>query len=63
MRRVDTGEIFQDDADVLVSARGSLSNPSWPDIAGLKDFRGEIMHSATWNDEYVPLDISRILTA
>lgn len=52
VRRVDTGEIFQDDADVLVSARGTLSNPSWPDIPGLKDFAGEIMHSAIWNDEY-----------
>ncbi|KAI0540080.1 flavin-binding monooxygenase [Xylaria digitata] len=52
VRRADTGEIFQDDADVLIGARGSLSNPSWPDIPGLKDFTGEIMHSAVWNNDY-----------
>ncbi|TGJ87943.1 hypothetical protein E0Z10_g839 [Xylaria hypoxylon] len=52
VRRADTGEIFQDDADVLVGARGSLSNPSWPDIPGLKDFTGEVMHSAIWNGDY-----------
>ncbi|KAI0546280.1 flavin-binding monooxygenase [Xylaria curta] len=52
VRRTDTGEIFQDDADVLVAARGGLSNPSWPSIPGLKDFAGEVMHSALWNDEY-----------
>ncbi|KAF2963522.1 hypothetical protein GQX73_g10042 [Xylaria multiplex] len=52
VRRADTGEIFQDDADVLVGARGSLSNPSWPDIPGLKDFTGEVMHSAIWNNDY-----------
>lgn len=52
MRRVDTGETFEEDADVLVVARGGLSNPSWPDIPGLKDFAGEVMHSAVWNNEY-----------
>ncbi|KAI0444545.1 flavin-binding monooxygenase [Xylaria telfairii] len=50
--RSDTGEVFQDDADVLIAARGGLSNPSWPDIPGLKDFAGEVMHSAIWNDDY-----------
>ncbi|GAP90974.1 putative flavin-binding monooxygenase [Rosellinia necatrix] len=52
VRRTDTGETFQDDADVLIIARGSLSNPSWPDIPGLKSFAGEVMHSATWNNDY-----------
>ncbi|KAJ8126816.1 hypothetical protein O1611_g6822 [Lasiodiplodia mahajangana] len=47
-----SGETFQDDADVLIGARGALSNPSWPDIPGLKDFQGEVMHSAIWNDDY-----------
>ncbi|KAJ2970723.1 hypothetical protein NUW58_g9612 [Xylaria curta] len=50
VRRTDTGETFQDDADVLIAARGNLSNPSWPDIPGLNDFEGETMHSATWKD-------------
>ncbi|KAI0525603.1 flavin-binding monooxygenase [Xylaria bambusicola] len=52
VRKVDSGEVFQDDADVLVVARGSLSNPSWPNIPGLRDFTGKIMHSAAWNQDY-----------
>ncbi|KAI0814404.1 flavin-binding monooxygenase [Xylaria sp. FL0064] len=52
VRRGDTGETFKDDADVLLVARGGLSNPSWPDIPGLKEFSGEVMHSAAWNDDY-----------
>ncbi|KAI1825577.1 flavin-binding monooxygenase [Xylaria intraflava] len=52
VRRTDTGEIFQDDANVLVTARGFLSNPAWPDIPGLKSFSGEVIHSAKWNENY-----------
>ncbi|RAL66248.1 hypothetical protein DID88_005919 [Monilinia fructigena] len=47
-----TGEIFEDDADVLISARGSLNEISWPDIPGLSDFQGEVIHSAKWNQNY-----------
>jgi cation diffusion facilitator CzcD-associated flavoprotein CzcO len=45
-----TGEIIEDDADVVVSARGILNEPVWPKVSGLKDFKGELMHSATWKD-------------
>ncbi|KAB8303281.1 hypothetical protein EYC80_004723 [Monilinia laxa] len=47
-----TGETFEEDADVLISARGSLNEISWPDIPGLSDFQGEVMHSAKWNQNY-----------
>lgn len=47
-----TGEIIQDSSDVLISARGNLNNPAWPDIDGLRSFKGELMHSATWNESY-----------
>ncbi|KAK4506876.1 hypothetical protein PRZ48_000609 [Zasmidium cellare] len=46
------GSIFRDDCDVLVSARGNLNNKKWPDIEGLWDFKGEVMHSAAWNEDY-----------
>ena len=46
------GEIFEDTSDVVVSARGNLNNKQWPDIPGLWGFKGEIMHSAAWNQEY-----------
>ncbi|KAI0397022.1 flavin-binding monooxygenase [Xylariaceae sp. FL0594] len=51
VRENETGHIFHDETDVLIVARGGLSNPSWPQIPGLDDFRGIIMHSAMWNDE------------
>jgi cation diffusion facilitator CzcD-associated flavoprotein CzcO len=39
-------------ADVLVSAHGFLSEPSWPDIKGISAFRGQVMHSAQWDPSY-----------
>ncbi|KAI1865023.1 uncharacterized protein JN550_008569 [Neoarthrinium moseri] len=52
VRNTETGEVIEDDADVLVSARGNLSDPAWPDIPGLKDFEGQVMHSALWKEDY-----------
>ncbi|KAL7277474.1 hypothetical protein ACG7TL_008395 [Trametes sanguinea] len=50
IRRVnaETGvtEEFEDTADVLVNAIGSLSRWTWPNMKGLKDFKGELHHSA-----------------
>ncbi|RMZ72463.1 sterigmatocystin biosynthesis monooxygenase stcW [Pyrenophora seminiperda CCB06] len=47
-----SGDIFEDSCDVLVSARGGLNNKKWPSIEGMSDFKGEIMHSAAWNQDY-----------
>ncbi|ESZ89873.1 putative monooxygenase [Sclerotinia borealis F-4128] len=52
IENISTGETFEDDADVLISARGSLNNITWPDIPGLNAFQGEVMHSAKWNQNY-----------
>lgn len=35
--------------DVLISARGFLTTPKWPDIPGLHDFTGKLVHSAAWD--------------
>ncbi|KAI0029542.1 FAD/NAD-P-binding domain-containing protein [Vararia minispora EC-137] len=40
---------FEDTADVLFLGVGLLSRWRWPDIEGLKDFKGTIVHSAQWN--------------
>ncbi|KAH6008253.1 hypothetical protein HBI83_179980 [Parastagonospora nodorum] len=37
------------DCDFLVSAVGQLNQPRFPDIEGLEDFQGKIMHSARWD--------------
>lgn len=46
-----TGEVTEDDADVLLSARGNLNDISWPKIPGFETFKGEVMHSAAWNQK------------
>lgn len=46
------GTIFTDSCHVLVSARGLLNTKQWPDIAGLRRFAGEVMHSAAWNADH-----------
>ncbi|KAK7902690.1 hypothetical protein LTR67_002336 [Exophiala xenobiotica] len=38
--------------DVLVSAQGFLSQWKWPDIPGLHDFKGHLVHSAAWDHSY-----------
>ncbi|NDY95418.1 flavin-containing monooxygenase [Wenzhouxiangella limi] len=35
---------------MLVSAIGGLSRPAWPDIEGLADFDGPVIHSQRWPD-------------
>lgn len=44
-----TGEVFT--ADVLVSAVGQLSRPSYRGIAGREQFEGISFHSAQWRSE------------
>jgi len=46
------GSVIEDSCDMLISARGILNTKQWPEIDGLWDFKGEIMHSAGWNEDY-----------
>src|SRR5205814_3719262 len=46
-------------ARVVVSATGGLSRPKHPELQGLADFRGPVMHTARWQGE-VPLADRRI---
>ena len=39
-------------ARLLISGMGPLAEPRIPDIPGLDDFQGEVMHSARWNHDY-----------
>ena len=50
VKNLVTGETINDECDILISARGNLNNPSWPQIPGLETFKGELMHSAKWNE-------------
>ncbi|MCE2679016.1 MAG: NAD(P)/FAD-dependent oxidoreductase [Burkholderiales bacterium] len=37
---------------VLINARGPLARPAYPNIKGLKNFKGEVFHSQNWNHDY-----------
>lgn len=39
-------------AQLLVSAAGALADPTYPDIKGLQDFQGTVMHSARWDGDH-----------
>ncbi|TWS21517.1 NAD(P)/FAD-dependent oxidoreductase [Tsukamurella asaccharolytica] len=45
---LSTGEAMT--ADVIVCATGVLHNPAIPDIEGLADFDGDVVHTARWDD-------------
>ncbi|PSN73906.1 flavin-binding monooxygenase-like protein [Corynespora cassiicola Philippines] len=40
------------ECDFLVSAVGQLNQPRYPNIEGLEDFKGKVMHSARWDWSY-----------
>ncbi|KAI6082644.1 putative monooxygenase [Hypoxylon rubiginosum] len=46
---VTQGEL---EAEILISATGSLNNWKWPEIEGLHDFQGKLVHSANWDDKW-----------
>ncbi|KAK9460471.1 uncharacterized protein V1516DRAFT_626211 [Lipomyces oligophaga] len=49
-----TNEIFIDTCDIFYVAVGTLNDWKWPDIKGLKDFRGQLLHSAAWDESFDP---------
>ena len=47
-----TGETFEDTADALFTGTGVLNEWKWPEIPGLHDFKGKLLHSAIWDTSY-----------
>lgn len=45
-----TGQIKTDWGDFMITASGVLNNWRWPDIKNLHSFRGQLVHSANWDD-------------
>ncbi|KAJ7610491.1 FAD/NAD-P-binding domain-containing protein [Roridomyces roridus] len=43
------GTEFEDTCDVLLLCIGSLSRWHWPEIEGLREFQGRLVHSAQWD--------------
>lgn len=48
----DSPESESYDFEVLISAVGILNNWRWPDIKGLHDFKGHLLHSANWDSSW-----------
>lgn len=48
---VDTEDGASLQARVVVSAVGALADPSYPDIPGLEDFQGKLMHTSRWDPD------------
>ena len=51
-QKVDTDEIVEDVGDVFMTGIGALNEWKWPDIKGLHDFKGKLLHSANWDSSY-----------
>lgn len=51
-RKVDSDEVVEDVGDVFMTGVGALNEWRWPDIKGLHDFKGKLMHSADWDPSY-----------
>lgn len=45
-------KVLTDEAHFFINAGGVLNNYKWPDIPGLKDFKGKLMHSAAYEEGY-----------
>ncbi len=43
---------FTDECDILLHATGVLNNFKWPDIEGINKFKGKVIHTARWPDNY-----------
>ena len=52
LEEVASGRRFNAESDVLIAAMGALNDWHWPDIPGLHDFKGKLLHSAAWDPEY-----------
>lgn len=48
---LQTGDHGVEEAHVVVTATGGLSQPKWPDIPGVDRFKGLCFHTARWPDD------------
>ncbi|GAM39067.1 hypothetical protein TCE0_034f10308 [Talaromyces pinophilus] len=46
------GSVLEDNVDVFINAGGVLNNWKWPNIEGLHNFKGKLIHSARWDEDY-----------
>ncbi|ORX93983.1 hypothetical protein BCR34DRAFT_580256 [Clohesyomyces aquaticus] len=44
------GRKFRDNAHILIYATGYLNNPGWPDVQGIAEYKGSMLHSAAYEE-------------
>lgn len=45
------GRTIHDQCDILINASGYLNKWAWPNVPGRDLFKGQMLHSASWDDE------------
>lgn len=53
------GRAFRDNAHIVIYACGYLNKPGWPDVPGISEYKGTMVHSAAW-DKDVKLDGKKV---
>ncbi|CAI7612505.1 unnamed protein product [Penicillium manginii] len=49
---LDSGSSYTDEGNIVIQGTGSLNNWKWPEIPGLDEFKGKLLHSASWDEGY-----------
>ncbi|OQE02940.1 hypothetical protein PENVUL_c037G06485 [Penicillium vulpinum] len=52
VRNLTTDTVKTDSAHFLLDALGIPNNWKWPDISGLHTFKGDLVHSANWKEDF-----------
>ncbi|GJC80053.1 FAD-binding monooxygenase moxY [Colletotrichum liriopes] len=52
IKDLGTGAVFEDYADFFIDATGILNKWKFPDVEGLSDFKGTLIHSANWPKDF-----------
>ncbi|KAF2745554.1 FAD/NAD(P)-binding domain-containing protein [Sporormia fimetaria CBS 119925] len=52
IRHLERDEVIEDSAEFFINGGGVLNNWKWPDIDGLHDFKGKLLHSAHYEESY-----------
>ncbi|KAF2676349.1 monooxygenase [Lentithecium fluviatile CBS 122367] len=53
------GRTIRDNAHIVIYACGYLNVPGWPDVPGMSEYKGGLLHSAAW-DESVKLEGKKV---
>ena len=59
VRDLVNDEVFEDEAEFFINAGGVLNTFKWPQIPGINDYKGKLMHSAQYEEGY-PLEGKKV---